>query len=127
MFSKLLQFEWHNNTRNWTFYASFILYLIFGFFVSAFANFSFSGAYKNSPYVLTYAIGLISLTIIFSITIQVAQSFLKEYETKFDAIIFTTPISKFNYLASKFTIAFAIASLSFLMFILGMLFGHQMS
>jgi len=127
MFSKLLQFEWHNNTRNWTFYASFILFLIFGFFVSAFANFSFSGAYKNSPYVLTYAIGLISLTIIFSITIQVAQSFLKEYETKFDPIIFTTPISKFNYLASKFITAFAIAALSFLMFILGMLFGHQMS
>jgi ABC-2 type transport system permease protein len=126
MLSKLIQFEWHNNTRNWTFYASFIIYLIFGFFVSAFANFSFSGAYKNSPYVLTYAIGLISLTTIFSITIQVAQHFLKEYETKFDAIIFTTPISKFNYLGSKFIIAFGVSVASFGMFIIGMIIGHLM-
>jgi ABC-2 type transport system permease protein len=126
MLSKLLRFEWHNNTRNWSFYAAFLVYLILGFFVSAFANFSFSGAYKNSPYVLTYAIGLISLTTIFSITLQVAQNFLKEYETKFDAIIFTTPISKFHYLGSKFIIAFGVAVVSFGMFIIGMMIGHFM-
>jgi ABC-2 type transport system permease protein len=127
MFSKLIQFEWHNNTRSLTFYATFIIYLILGFFVSAFANFSFSRAYKNSPYVLTYAIGLISLMTIFSITLQAAQSFLKEYETKFDSIIFSSPISKFHYLASKFVTAFAIAIVSFGMFIVGMIVGHQMS
>ncbi|KRD08368.1 aminopeptidase [Flavobacterium sp. Root901] len=126
MFSKLIQFEWHNNTRNWTFYAVFFIYLILGFFVSAFANFSFSGAYKNSPYVLTYAIGLISLMTIFSITLQAAQNFLKEYETKFDSIIFSSPISKFHYLSSKFIAAFVIAIVSFGMFIIGMITGHQM-
>jgi len=126
MLLKLIQFEWHNNTRNWSFYATFLVYLILGFFMSAFANFSFSGAYKNSPYVLTYAIGLISLTTIFSITLQVAQNFLKEYETKFDSIIFTTPISKFNYLGSKFIVAFGIAVISFGMFIIGMMIGHLM-
>ncbi|WP_433835955.1 M1 family aminopeptidase [Flavobacterium anhuiense] len=127
MLSKLIQFEWHNNTRNWTFYASYIIYLILGFFVSAFANFSFSGAYKNSPFVLTYAIGLLSLMTIFSITLQVAQQFLKEYETKSDAIIFSTPISKFHFLGSKFITAFVIAVSSFGMFIIGMMIGHQMS
>lgn len=127
MLSKLIQFEWHSNTRNWTFYAVFIIYLILGFFVSAFANFSFSGAYKNSPYVLTYAIGLMSLMTIFSITLQAAQSFLKEYETKFDSIIFSSPISKLDYLSSKFITAFAIAIISFGMFIIGMIAGHQMS
>lgn len=127
MLSKLIQFEWHNNTRNWTFYATFIIYLVLGFFVSAFANFSFSGAYKNSPFVLTYAIGLISLMTIFSTTIQAAQSFLKEYETKFDAILFSAPVSKFYYLGSKFITAFIIAVSSFGMFIIGMMIGHQMS
>nr|WP_294785679.1 M1 family aminopeptidase [uncultured Flavobacterium sp.] len=127
MLSKLIQFEWHNNTRNWTFYATFIIYLILGFFVSAFANFSFSGAYKNSPFVLTYAIGLLSLLTIFSTTLQAAQSFLKEYETKFDSILFSTPISKFHFLGSKFITAFVIAVSSFGMFIIGMIFGHQLS
>lgn len=127
MLSKLIQFEWHNSTRNWTFYATFIIYLILGFFVSAFANFSFSGAYKNSPFVLTYAIGLISLMTIFSTTLQAAQSFLKEYETKFDTIVFSTPISKFHYLGSKFISAFSIAVSSFAMFIIGMMIGHKMS
>jgi ABC-type transport system involved in multi-copper enzyme maturation permease subunit len=127
MLSKLIQFEWHNNTRSWTFYATFIIYLVLGFFVSAFANFSFSGAYKNSPFVLTYATGLISLMTIFSTTLQVAQHFLKEYETKFDSIIFSTPISKFYFLGSKFITAFIIAVSSFGMFIIGMIIGHQMS
>ncbi|WP_290974623.1 M1 family aminopeptidase [Flavobacterium sp.] len=127
MFSKLIQFEWHNNTRNWTFYATYIIYLILGFLVSAFANFSFSGAYKNSPFTLTYAIGLLSLITIFSITLQVAQHFFKEYETKFDAILFSTPISKFHFLGSKFITAFVIAVSSFGMFIIGMIIGHQMS
>jgi len=127
MFSKLIQFEWHNNTRNWAFYATYIIYLILGFLVSAFANFSFSGAYKNSPFTLTYAIGLLSLMTIFSITLQVAQHFLKEYETKFDAILFSTPISKFHFLGSKFITAFVIAVSSFGMFIIGMIIGHQMS
>jgi ABC-type transport system involved in multi-copper enzyme maturation permease subunit len=117
MLSKLIQFDWHNNTRNWTFYATYIIYLILGFLVSAFANFSFSGAYKNSPFTLTYAIGLLSLMTIFSITLQVAQQFLKEYETKFDAILFSTPISKFHFLGSKFITAFIIAISSFEMFI----------
>ncbi|RZJ50548.1 MAG: aminopeptidase, partial [Flavobacterium sp.] len=126
MFSKLLQFEWHNTSRNWSFYATFLVYLILGFFIGAFANFSFSGAYKNSPYVLAFAIGLLSLTTIFSITIQVAQQFLKEYETRFDSIIFTTPVSKFSYLSSKFIIAFTIASVSFGVFIIGIMIGHQM-
>lgn len=127
MLSKLIQFEWHNNTRNWTFYATYIIYLIIGFFVSAFANFSFSGAYKNSPFVLTYAIGLLSLLTIFSTTLQTAQSFLKEYETKFDSIIFSTPISKFHFLGSKFITSFIIAVSSFGMFIIGMILGHQLS
>ena len=126
MFTKLIQFEWHNNTRNWTFYASFLIYLVFGYMVGAYANFSFSGAYKNSPYVLMYAIGLISLTTIFSITLQVAQSFLKAYETNFDTLIFTTPVSKFNYLGSQFIVAFAVAVTSFGMFLLGLMAGHQM-
>ncbi|WP_343705699.1 M1 family aminopeptidase [Flavobacterium sp.] len=127
MLSKLIQFEWHNNTRNWTLYATFIIYLVLGFFVSAFANFSFSGAYKNSPFTLTYAIGLISLMTIFSTTILVAQHFLKEYETKYNAIIFSAPISKFHFLGSKFITAFIISVFSFGMFIIGMIIGHQMS
>ncbi|MHC0446265.1 M1 family aminopeptidase [Flavobacterium sp. 3-218] len=126
MLSKLIQFEWHNNSRNWTFYASYLIYIVLGFMTSAFANFSFSGAYKNGPFVLTYAIGLISLTVIFSITIQTAQNFLKEYETKFDAILFSAPISKFDYLFSRFITAFFIATTSFGMFIIGIMIGHLM-
>lgn len=126
MLTPLLQFEWYNNSRNKTFYVTFFVYLILGFFVGAFAHFSFSGAYKNSPYVLTYAIGLISLSTLFPITLQVAQSFLKDYETKFDAILFTTPVSKFNYLASRFLISFIIAIVSFAVFIVGMIIGHLM-
>lgn len=126
MLSKLIQFEWHTSTRNRSFYVTFLIYLVLGFFAGAFANFSFSGAYKNSPFVLTYAIGLLSLTLIFSVTLQVAQQFLKEYETQFDSILFTTPVSKLYYLGSKFSVAFGISVVSIGTLIIGLFIGHQM-
>ncbi|WP_166919907.1 ABC transporter permease/M1 family aminopeptidase [Flavobacterium poyangense] len=126
MLSKLIQFEWHTSTRNRSFYATFLIYLVLGFFAGAFANFSFSGAYKNSPFVLTYAIGLLSLTLIFSVTLQVAQQFLKEYETRFDSILFATPLSKLSYLGSRFIVAFGISVVSLGALIIGLFIGHQM-
>lgn len=126
MFRKLLQFEWHYHTRSLLFYASFLVYLCFGFLLSTMGNVGFPGIYKNSPFMITYFIGLFSMNTVFSTTLFVAQSFLRESETKFDSIIYTTPVSKWNYLGSRFLMAFLISAFSFAMFVLGLMIGHVM-
>ncbi|WP_300570083.1 M1 family aminopeptidase, partial [Flavobacterium sp.] len=126
MFRKLLQFEWHYHTRSLLFYASFLVYLLFGLLLSTMGNASFHGIYKNSPFMITYFIGLFSMNTVFSTTVFVAQSFLRESETKLDSIIYATPVSKWNYLGSRFLMAFLISAFSFAMFALGLLIGHIM-
>jgi ABC-2 type transport system permease protein len=126
MFRKLMQFEWHYNTRSLLFYAPFLVYLVFGFMLGCVVNSTFPGLYRNSPYMIAYFIGLFSLNTVFSTTVFVAQSFLRENESKFDSIIYATPVTKMNYLGSRFLMAFLINSFSYGMFALGLIVGHLM-
>lgn len=126
MFRKLVQFEWHYHTRNFLFYAAFLVYLCFGFLLGAIVNGGFPGINRNSPFMITYFIGIFSMNTVFSTTLFVAKSFLRENETKFDSIIYTTPVSKWNYLGSRFFMAFFISAFSFAMFALGLMIGHLM-
>ena len=50
--------------KKW-FYVMLLLFLGLGYFMSVMASLSFPGVYVNSPYVLTYFIGLVSLINIF--------------------------------------------------------------
>ena len=45
-------------SQKW-FYGLLLFFAGLGYFISVMGNFSFAGVYINSPYVLTYAIGLI--------------------------------------------------------------------
>src|SRR5690349_16346466 len=87
--------------KKW-FYALLLLFSTLGYCMSIIANFSFPGVYVNSPYVLTYAIGLISLINIFTITIFSAQILLREKDAGFEAILYATPLNKRNFLLSRF-------------------------
>lgn len=126
MFSKLLKFEWHYNTRNLLFYVPFLVYLSFGFVLGGVVNSTFSGLYRNAPYMIAYFIGLFSLNTVFSTTVFVAQSFLREAETRFDSIIYASPVDKKSYLGSRFLMAFFLNTFSYAMFAVGLMAGHLM-
>ncbi|TGD58917.1 ABC transporter permease/M1 family aminopeptidase [Flavobacterium humi] len=126
MFRKLLQFEWHYHTRNVLFYVAFLVYLCFGFLLGAFVNGGFPGVSKNSPFMISYFIGLFSMNTVFSTTVFVAQSFLRESETKFDSIVYATPVPKWKYLGSRFLMAFLVSTFSFAMFVFGLMAGQLM-
>ena len=124
MFRKLLQFEWHYHTRSVLFYATFTVFFLLGLLVSK-GGFGFANAYRNSPYLISYIVGFMSMVLIFSMTIFVAQTQLRDKETKFDAIIYATPITKWNYLGTQFLSVFLVGSISFLLFIIGLMVGVQ--
>lgn len=125
MFRKLITFEWYYHTKNILFYVTFLVFLLLGFFAAS-GNNVMPGIDRNSPYMITYLVGILSLGTIFSMTLLVAQTLLRDSENKMDVIIYATPVSKRNYLGSQFLSVFGIGVLSFAMVIIGMMIGHQM-
>lgn len=98
----------------------------FGLFTAMMANFPFPETFRNSPYVITYVTGIMSLMCIFSVTLLAAQSLLRERDSQFDLILYATPVKKIHYLSSRFIIIFIVATLSFALFVAGLLTGHQL-
>ncbi len=109
--------------KKW-FYGALLLFPALGYLLTYKATLSFPGLYVNSPYVLTYVIGLISLINIFTITIFSAQIILREKDADFDTILYATPINKMNFLLSRYSLILIITLLSYFLFILGFMTGH---
>ena len=125
MLKHLLKFEWSFYNRKWSFYVMLFAFFAIGFIITL-ANFSPPNMNKNSPYVLASLIGLLSLATVFSTTLLAAQSLLKEIETKFDAIIYATPLKKVDHLASRFIVLFILSVFSFFLLVVGIVVGLQM-
>lgn len=124
MFKELLLSEADFYLRKKWFYGVLLLFPALGYLITFKATLSFPDLYVNSPYVLTYAIGLISLMNIFTITIFSAQILLREKDADFDAILYATPINKNNFLLSRFSLILIITLLSYFLFVLGFMAGH---
>lgn len=127
MLKDLLRFEWYYHTRKPLFYITVIAFAVIGFLAGNSNGISFPNVYKNSPYQVSYLVGILSLAAIFSITLSVAQSFLRESESRFEAIIYATPVSKLAYLFSRVSSIAFIAIVSFSMAVVGMYVGHVLS
>ncbi|WP_166437004.1 M1 family aminopeptidase [Niastella caeni] len=110
--------------RKWWFYGLLLAFLSLGLLTSQVANFSFPGLYVNSPWVLMYIIGLLSLLNIFIITILAAQILFREKDSQFDAILYATPMCKSHFLFSRFTLIVVVTLLCFLLLLSGLMMGH---
>lgn len=104
-----------------------IFYAALGFLLATSANFPFPETYRNSPYVLSYLIGILSLICIFSTTILAAQSLFREKDARFDAILFSAPLRKGLYVFSRFLIIFCITLLCYFIFLIGLMVGHLLA
>lgn len=124
MFVNLIKFEWLFFVRKKSFYAMTAFYLTLGLTAATEAQFPFPNTYKNSPYVLTYLLGLVSLMCIFSTTIFAAQSLFREKDANFDQILFVTPLPKAPYVVSRFLIIFSITFLCYFFLLVGLITGH---
>ncbi len=104
----------------WWFYLLLLLFAALGIMVSLKGKFSFPGVYQNSPYTISYFIGLVSLINIFTITLFAARILLREKDHSFDTILYATPIHKRSFLLSRFFLIFLLAAICFLMVVFGM-------
>jgi len=84
------------------------------------------GIYLNSPYTIGFMTGLLSLVIIFFAIIYAGQILFKDWDSKFDILIFSYPFSKRTYLQGKFLTFFLQTFLSFTFLMIGFVIGQNM-
>ncbi|MCF3110160.1 ABC transporter permease [Niabella sp. CC-SYL272] len=126
MFRRLIHFEWLFISRKRSFYLLLLFFILLGLAAGTVARFPFPNAFKNGTYVLNYIIGILSLLCIFSTTILTAQTLFREKDSRFESILYATPVRKGPYVCSRFGIVFLVSALCYLLLIAGMMAGHRM-
>ena len=101
MLTKVFQFEWHYHSRQLSFMAAVVLFFVMGFF-GVHGNFGGADVKSNSPFATTFFLSLLSLMSLFVITIFCANAVLRDSQNKMESIIYTTAITKFQYLFGRF-------------------------
>jgi hypothetical protein len=96
----------------------------FGMLIAIGGNFPFPNVHKNSPFVVAYMIGFLSLVGILPTTLFAAQALLKEHDARFDAILTATPLRKSDYLLSRFAAVFGLSALTLFAAVNGCACGH---
>ena len=126
-FNLLFRFEWYYLSRLPLSYVVSGAFFCLGLLLGISQGFSFPNIHVNSPYQIAYMTGLLSLVSIFTMTLIVAQTILRETETKFDQILFASPVSKHIYLFSRLATLTSFGLLSAAFTIPGMMLGHQLN
>ncbi len=101
------------------------------FFAGCFGGYKFNltageGIYLNSPYTIGFMMTLLSLSIIFLAILFAMELLFKEWDTKFDILLFSYPVTLKTYLIGKFSTFFLKTFLSFFILILGFVTGQNL-
>lgn len=97
MITDLLKFELKYHFGQISFKAAALLFFILGYFCVVKGGFGSEEVHKNSPFVITNIIALLSLFSIFSATLFSANVVLRDRMYKMEAVVFTTSIKKRPY------------------------------
>jgi len=105
---------------------SFLIFFLLAFFAMTSDNVQIGAGGNvnvNSPFAIAQTLLIMNIFAIFVIPAFLANAVLKDVEHKMDGILFTTPISKVDYLFGRFLGAFAALSLALMGAAVGMLMG----
>ncbi len=112
--------------QRWSFYALLLLILAFGVFAGENARFSISeNIFRNSPYQISFITTFISLTTILFSTIFVSQLLFKESDARFEQLLFSTPIKRWQYISGRYAALFAISFLCVLLLTVSFFIGQS--
>ncbi len=109
----------------WTYLAIAGLILTGVFTGSQFNMDTGTGIYLNSPYQVGFMLGMLSLSVIFMATILGAQLLFKERDTRFDAILFSCPVSKQEFVTARLLALLCLTLAGLLCISLGFAAGLQ--
>ena len=129
MFLKIAGFEFRYQTRQPIFWVAAILFVLLAFGSVASDNIqlgSTSNVHKNAPWVIAQSSLIFAVIYMFVTTAFVANVVVRDDDTGYGPLIYSTRVSKFDYLFGRFTGAYLAAALSFLAVPLGFLLGSVM-
>lgn len=120
-------FEIGHISKRWLTYLLAAILLLIGFYCGNKFNLSVGdGIYLNSGYSIGFMIGFLSLAIIFLTILYSNQLLFREWDAKFDSIIFSFPLSKWSYLNGKFWAFFLQTFASFALLLIGFTVGQNL-
>jgi ABC-2 type transport system permease protein len=121
----IIRFEWRYHTRQISFAAATLLFLGFGFALTA-TGFGPANINVNSPYDIAQTLGMISLAGVFAMAVFCANAVVRDREYQLEEIVFSTSVGKFPYLFGRFAGSFLAAFTAFSASALGMLIATLM-
>ncbi|SDQ99092.1 ABC-2 family transporter protein [Chryseobacterium soldanellicola] len=123
----LFLFEVKRLVKRWPAHLVALILALIGIFCGNQFNLTVGeGIYLNSPYTIGFMTGLLSLVIIFFAIIFATQILFKDWDSKFDVLIFSYPFSKRTYLQGKFLTFFLQTFLSFTFLMIGFVIGQNL-
>ncbi|WP_347218307.1 M1 family aminopeptidase [Chryseobacterium sp.] len=123
----LFLFEAKRSIKHWLSYLVALILVLLGIFCGNQFNLSVGeGIYLNSPYTIGFMTGMLSLSVIFFATVYALQLLFKDYDSKFNVILFSFPLTRQTYLKGKFCFYFLQTFLSFSFLMLGFLIGQSL-
>lgn len=122
MLVELLKFELKYHFSQVTFKIAAVLFFCLGI-IAVQGGFGGSEVHKNSPYVVTAIISLLSLFSIFTSTLLCANVVLRDRLYKMEPVVFTTAIKRFPYFMIRFTGLLIAVFLMMILSILGIWLG----
>lgn len=127
MFKEIFSFEFKSHLKRPMIYIFTLVNFTLAFMATISDKVRIGGAndavFSNSPYVILSTSLLMTLIGIFTTTAFINTATLRDFENKFDGLIFTTSISKFGYLGGRFLAAFLVALMPFLGLLAGIAFA----
>ncbi|MGN6416512.1 MAG: ABC transporter permease, partial [Pseudobacter sp.] len=100
MLNLLFRFELRYHLRQVTFGVSLVLFIVLGFLMSK-GNFGGTDLHKNSPYVITYIVSLLSLFSIFLSTVFCAGVVLRDQQWQMDALVFSSGLKRWQWFITR--------------------------
>lgn len=101
MLRALIAFEWRHQSRQPAFFAAAAFFALMGCVVQA-NGLGQANVRLDSPFVVMFATGFLSLLSVFAMAVFAANAVLRDAEHRMDGIIFTTAVEKRDYLAGRF-------------------------
>ncbi len=127
MFKQFFLFELKYRLQRPMVYIFFLVNFLLVFAATVSDNVVIGGrndaVYVNSPHVIMSMTLFMTLIGIFMTTAFMNTAILRDFNYKFDGILFSTPIRKFGYLAGRFSGAFLMALIPFLGVFAGIALG----
>lgn len=125
---EILNFDLKSYGKNWKFLLLVLVLVCIGSFVGGSARFTLrENLAYNSPYQIAFITAFFSLTSIFFGTIVTSQLALREIDSNFNLIYFSLPVSKKQFLWSRFVSIFIISFFFTFIFSVSFFIGREMA